>query len=78
MGTATIDDGTRAIIELAAERAATRAIEKHADGCSIGHLWTNHDRVKGRVRKLELLLALAAGSGALGGAAWALVRHLSG
>ena len=78
MGKAIIDEGTRAIIELAAERAATRAIEKHAAGCSIGPLWDDHNRVRGRIRKLELAVALAIGSGVLGGSAWALIKHLSG
>lgn len=33
-----VDEGTRAIIELAATRAATLAVEKHAQTCSVADL----------------------------------------
>ena len=73
-----IDEGTRAIIELTAERTAEKAVAKHEAQCSIGPLWKEHGGVKRRVRTLELVIAATAGVGGLGGGIWALVRTLGG
>ncbi len=78
MAKAEIPEGTRAIIELTAERAADQAITKHEAKCSIRPLWKEHDGVKRRVRVVELTIAATVGVGGIGGGIWALVRTLGG
>ena len=70
-----IDEGTRAIIELTAKRAAAEAVEAHATKtcpapASVERLWVSHGRLTGRVRRLELILVAAAASGGAGIGAW--------
>lgn len=73
-----IPAGLRAVIELTAERAATKAIEKHEARCSIGKLWDCRDSDSRRLRRLEIILAVVATSGSVGVVGWKLVAALTG
>ena len=74
---ATIDDGVKAIIELTAERAATKAVEKHKSDCSIGRLWDAHERSRSALRKLQIGLIVVGTAAVLGGGIVGAVKVLA-
>lgn len=68
-----IDEGTRAIIELTAERAAKAAVAEHRDHCPIASAWRASE-----ARQRSARAVAVAAVAALGTAVVALAKAVSG